>query len=47
MYVMHYASILQCWQLVRILIRTNHPCLRVECHNSIVRSKAGLGVDQI
>jgi hypothetical protein len=32
MYVMYYASILRCWQLVRILVRTNHPCLRVERH---------------
>jgi hypothetical protein len=33
MYAMYYASMLQCWQLVRILVRTNHPCLRVECHS--------------
>jgi hypothetical protein len=32
MYVMYYASMLQCWQLIMILIRTNHPCLRVGCH---------------
>jgi hypothetical protein len=29
MYAMYYMLILQCWQLVRILVRTNHPCLRV------------------
>jgi hypothetical protein len=29
MYVMYYASMPRCWQLVRILVRTNHHCLRV------------------
>jgi hypothetical protein len=29
MYVMYYALILWCWQLVWILVKTNHPCLRV------------------
>jgi hypothetical protein len=33
MYVMYYASMLWCWQLVGILVRTNHPCLRVGCHS--------------
>jgi hypothetical protein len=33
MYVMYYASMLRYWQLVWILFRTNHPCLRVGCHN--------------
>jgi hypothetical protein len=33
MYAMYYASMLQCWQLIRILVRTNHPCLRVGCHS--------------
>jgi hypothetical protein len=32
MYVMYYASILRCWKRVRILVRTNHPCLRVRRH---------------
>jgi hypothetical protein len=32
MYVMYYASMLQYWQLIRILVRTNHPCLRVGRH---------------
>jgi hypothetical protein len=32
MYVMYYASMLWCWQLIRILVRTNHPCLRVGHH---------------
>jgi hypothetical protein len=32
MYVMYYASMLRCWQLVRILVRTNHPYLRVGRH---------------
>jgi hypothetical protein len=31
MYVMYYTSMLRCWQLVRILVKTNHPCLRVGC----------------
>jgi hypothetical protein len=30
---MYYASMLRCWQLIRILVRSNHPCLRVGCHN--------------
>jgi hypothetical protein len=34
MYVMYYASMLRCWQLVRILVRTNHPFLRVGHHKS-------------
>jgi hypothetical protein len=34
MYAMHYASMLQYWQLVRILVRINHPCLMVGCHNN-------------
>jgi hypothetical protein len=32
MYVMYDASLLWCWQLIRILIETNDPCLRVGCH---------------
>jgi hypothetical protein len=32
MYAMYYASMLQCWQLVRILVGTNYPCLSVGCH---------------
>jgi hypothetical protein len=35
MYAMHYLSMLRCWQLVRILVRTNHPCLRVGHHNGV------------
>jgi hypothetical protein len=34
MYAMYYAPMFQCWQLVRILVRTNHPCLRVGHHSS-------------
>jgi hypothetical protein len=26
MYVMYYAPMLRCWQLVRILVKANHPC---------------------
>jgi hypothetical protein len=36
MYGMYYASMLRCWQLVRILVRTNHPCLRVGCHRWVL-----------
>jgi hypothetical protein len=32
MYVLYYESMLQCWQLVWILVRTNHPCLGVGRH---------------
>jgi hypothetical protein len=33
MYVMYYASMPRCCQLVWILVETNHPCLRVGRHN--------------
>jgi hypothetical protein len=33
MYVMYYASMLRCWQLVWILVKTNHPYLRVGRHS--------------
>jgi hypothetical protein len=33
MYAIYYASMLRCWQLIRIMIRTNNPCLRVEHHS--------------
>jgi hypothetical protein len=32
MYVMYYVTMLRCWQFVRILVNTNHPCLRVGRH---------------
>jgi hypothetical protein len=32
MYVMYYTSILQCWQFIMILIKTNHLYLRVGRH---------------
>jgi hypothetical protein len=32
MYVIYYASILHYWQLIKILVRTNHSYLRVGCH---------------
>jgi hypothetical protein len=35
MYAMYYASMLQCWQLIRILVRTNHACLRVRRHTKV------------
>jgi hypothetical protein len=28
----YYASMLQCWHLVWILVRIDHPCLGVGCH---------------
>jgi hypothetical protein len=43
MYAMCYASMLWCWQLVRILVRTNHPYISVGRHNFI--SKGGIFVD--
>jgi hypothetical protein len=30
--VMYYASMLRCWELIVILVKTNHPCLRVGRH---------------
>jgi hypothetical protein len=30
----YYTSMLRCWHLVWILVRTNHPCLEVGCHTS-------------
>jgi hypothetical protein len=32
MYAMYYVSMLQSCELARILVRTNHPCLRVGRH---------------
>jgi hypothetical protein len=32
-FVMYYAPMLRCWQLVMILVKTNHPCLWAGCHN--------------
>jgi hypothetical protein len=34
MYVLYYASMLRCWHLIWILVRTNHPYLGVGCHSS-------------
>jgi hypothetical protein len=33
MYVLYYVSMLRCWYLIWILVRTDHPCLGVGCHN--------------
>jgi hypothetical protein len=33
MYAMYYAAMLWYRQLIRTLVRTNHPCLRVGHHN--------------
>jgi hypothetical protein len=30
----YYVSMLWCWHLVWILVRTDHPCLGVGCHNT-------------
>jgi hypothetical protein len=32
MYMLYYASILQCWHHIWILVRTDHPYLGVGCH---------------
>jgi hypothetical protein len=29
----YYASMLRCWHLIWILVRTDHPCLGVGCYN--------------
>jgi hypothetical protein len=34
MYMLYYASMLQCWHLVWILVRSDYPCLGVGCHIS-------------
>jgi hypothetical protein len=36
MYVLYYALILQCWHLVWMLVRTDHPWLGVGCHNALI-----------
>jgi hypothetical protein len=41
MHVLYYVSMLQCWQLVWILVRTNHHCLGVGRHMLCMRSKLG------
>jgi hypothetical protein len=33
MYVLYYVLMLRCWQLIWILIMTNHLCLGVGCHS--------------
>jgi hypothetical protein len=33
MYVLYYASMLRCWHLVRILVRTDHPYLGMGYHS--------------
>jgi hypothetical protein len=30
---LYYVSMLRCWHLVWILVRTDHPCLGVGCHS--------------
>jgi hypothetical protein len=36
MYVLYYVSMLQCCHLVWILVSTDHPCLGVGCHNTLL-----------
>jgi hypothetical protein len=36
MYVLYYVSMLRCWHIIWILVRTNHPCLGVGCHTRTV-----------
>jgi hypothetical protein len=36
MYVMYYVSMLQCWQFIWILVKTNHPFVRVGRHRGLV-----------
>jgi hypothetical protein len=38
----YYASMLRCWHLVWILVRTDHPCLGVGCHTQC-GLKTGVG----
>jgi hypothetical protein len=33
MYILYYASMLQCWHLVWIMVMTDYPCLWVGCHS--------------
>jgi hypothetical protein len=55
MYVLYYASMLQCWHLVWILVRTDQPCLGVGCHTCPERvcilanaaSSAGIAKEQV
>jgi hypothetical protein len=38
----YYASMLRCWHLAWILVRTDHPCLGVGCHSrSVLRPSCG------
>jgi hypothetical protein len=40
----YYASLLRCWQLVWILVRTDHPFLGVGCHKCICKCSDMLGI---
>jgi hypothetical protein len=33
----YYASMLRCWHLIWILVRTDHPCIGVGCHSRNAR----------
>jgi hypothetical protein len=43
MYVLYYALMLQCWHLIWIVVRTNHPCLGVGCHTHRLQT-GGCGI---
>jgi hypothetical protein len=38
MYVLYYVSMLRCWHLIWILVKTDHPYLGVGCHKGDLRS---------
>jgi hypothetical protein len=40
MYVLYYVSMLWCWHLVWILVRSDHPCLGVRCHSTSLQHPA-------
>jgi hypothetical protein len=42
---MYYASMLRCWHLVWILVRTDHPCLGVGCHTLATHQACSSGLD--
>jgi hypothetical protein len=33
--VLYYVSMIWCWHLIWILVRTDHPCLGVGCHSKL------------
>jgi hypothetical protein len=43
----YYASMLRYWHLIWILIRTDHPCLGVRCHNTSYFLRASHRVQKV